>query len=101
LTFNLGAEYEFALANGWSLTPRVNYGYVGKQYTYLAYSDVTDLLPARGLFSALLTLRLPSETVVELYGSNLTDREYVSGQQGDNEFYGPPREYGLRVRFNF
>jgi len=62
---------------------------------------VTDLLPARGLLSALLTLRLPSNTVVELFGSNLTDREYASGQMGDNEFYGPPREYGLRVRFDF
>jgi len=101
LTFNLGMEYEFALANGSGLIPRVNYGYVGKQYTYLAYSDVTDLLPARGLFSALLTLRLPSNTVIELFGSNLTDKAYASGQMGDNEFYGPPREYGLRVKFEF
>jgi len=48
MTFNLGAEYEFALADGWSLTPRVNYGYVGKQYTYLAYSEVTDSCLFRG-----------------------------------------------------
>jgi len=101
LTFNLGMEYEIALENGWSVTPRVNYGYVGKQYTYLAYSDVTDLLPARGLLSALVTLRLPSHTTLEIFGSNLTDKEYASGQMGDNEFYGPPREYGVRVRFDF
>jgi len=39
--------------------------------------------------------------LAEVYGTNLADREYVSGQMGSNEFYGPPREYGMRVRFNF
>jgi len=97
----LGAEYEFALANGWSLLPRVNYGYLSEQYVYLSYSDQTDRLPSRGLLSALMTLRLPNNTVVEAYATNITDKEYVSGQQGSNEFYGPPREYGMRVRFVF
>jgi len=100
-SINLGAEYEIAMDNGWSLTPRINYGYLSDQYVYLSYSDQTDRLPSRGLVSALLTLRLPRNVLAEVYGTNLADREYVSGQMGDNEFYGPPREYGMRVRFNF
>jgi iron complex outermembrane receptor protein len=40
---------------------------------------------------------------VEAYGTNLSDEEYVSGQASAsrNEFYGPPREVGLRAAFNF
>ncbi len=28
-------------------------------------------------------------------------REYVTGQFNNNEFYGPPREYGLRASYRF
>jgi len=101
LTFNFGAQYDITLPSGWSLTPRINYGHVGKQYTYLAYSEITDLMPSYGLLSVLLTLRLPSDALIELYGRNLANKEYISGQMENNEFYGPPREYGIRVRFDF
>lgn len=102
LTVNLGAQYEFALENGWTLTPRVNYAYVGEQYTMLTYDKAWDLLPSRALVSALLTARSPTgATTLELYGTNLADREYMSGQIGNNAFYGAPREYGVRLRLDF
>jgi iron complex outermembrane receptor protein len=37
----------------------------------------------------------------EAYGTNLADRKYVTGQFNNNEFYGPPREYGLRASYRF
>jgi iron complex outermembrane receptor protein len=47
-----------------------------------------------------LTLRLNKWTL-EAYGTNLTNKTYVSGIAGNNEFFGAPRRYGIRgsVRF--
>lgn len=99
-TYNLGAQYAIDLGNGRRLTPRINFAYVGSQFTNLFYSPVTDQIAGRGLLSALVTLDL-GQWQVEAYGRNLTDKEYVLGQNGSNEFYGAPREYGVRVRVNF
>jgi iron complex outermembrane receptor protein len=99
-TYNAGGEYSLAIGNA-TLTPRVNYAYVGPVFTTLFYSPITDRLAGRGLLSALVTFRRDSWTV-EAYGTNLTDKEYVTGQSGgNNEFYGPPREYGVRVGVDF
>ena len=99
-TYNLGADYRFDLGGDMTLTPRVNFSYTSAQFTYLGFSPISDRLPSRGLFSALITLRTPNWRV-EAYGRNLTDKDYASGQFGINEFYGSPREYGVRVGVNF
>jgi iron complex outermembrane receptor protein len=39
--------------------------------------------------------------MVEAYGTNLSDETYVSGQFGNNQFYGAPREYGVRASIKF
>ncbi len=100
-TFNAGVDYRFDLADSISLTPRLNYAYVGSQFTSLSYSYVTDYLPSRGLLSALLTLQLPHSWYVEGYGTNLVNKVYVSGQFGNNEFFGAPRQYGVRIGSHF
>jgi iron complex outermembrane recepter protein len=100
-TFNAGLDYRFQLADNVSLTPRINYAYVGSQWASLSYSRLTDYLPSRGLLSALLTLQLPHDWYVEGYGTNLTDKIYVSGQGANNEFFGAPRQYGVRVGTRF
>jgi iron complex outermembrane receptor protein len=99
VTFNAGLDYSFALGKG-ALRPRINYAYIDAQYTNLLYSPITDRLPSRGLFSAQLTYSL-NDWSVEAYGTNLTDRVYVSGQFVNNQFYGAPREYGLRASIKF
>jgi len=85
-----------------TLKPRLNYSYVGPRFTYLAYSPVSDRIEGFGLLSALLTLHKGS-WFVEAYGTNLTDKTYVSGQAAAsrNEFYGAPRQYGMRVGADF
>jgi iron complex outermembrane recepter protein len=95
-TANIGAQYRFALP-GVSITPRVNFSYVGSQWTNLFYSPVTDYLPSRRLLSANLTFDLKSWQV-QAYGTNLTNSVYVSGEVGNSEMLGPPRQFGLRVR---
>lgn len=101
-TYNAGAEYTIDFGTDASITPRVNYAYVDSRYTYVAYSPISDRIESYGLVSALLTFRKGAWNVTA-YGTNLTDKEYVSGHASAsrNEFYGPPREYGLRVGLDF
>jgi iron complex outermembrane receptor protein len=99
-TYNAGVEYAIPVGQH-TLTPRVNYAYVGPVYTELFYSPVTDRLEGRGLLSALLTFEAQAWSV-QAYGTNLTDKEYVTGQTNEgNQFFGAPREYGLRIRREF
>ena len=100
LTYNAGIEYKFDLANGATVTPRLNYGYVSAQYVNLLYSPVTDRLASRGLVSALLTYEYDAWNL-QVYGTNLTNKEYVAGQLNTSEFYGAPRELGVRIGYNF
>jgi iron complex outermembrane receptor protein len=99
-TYNAGVQYGFDTGGGSTLTPRLNYAYVGPQFTSLFYDPVTDRLKARGLLSALLTYRA-GQYQIEAYGTNLTNKKYVTGQTGNNEFYGAPRQYGVRASLNF
>lgn len=102
-TFNAGAEYQFNLSTV-SVTPRLNYAYVSGQFTSLTYSGVTDYLPAHGLLSSLVTFKFAEHWAVDLYGTNLTDKVYRTGQGLSNQnyyFYGPPRQYGGHVRYQF
>ena len=97
-TYSLGVEYRFDLGTA-TLTPRLNYGYVGARYNYIAYGP-NDRLASRGLLSALITYER-DQWRVEAFGTNLADKTFVSGRSGDNEFYGAPREYGVRLGVKF
>lgn len=98
-TFNLGARYDLQVGNA-KITPSVNYSYVDKQFSYIGYSPISDILPSRGLLSARLGVAL-NNFLVEVYGTNLTNKTYVSGQGVSTEFFGAPREYGVRLRVDF
>ncbi|WP_308366242.1 MULTISPECIES: TonB-dependent receptor domain-containing protein [unclassified Microbulbifer] len=99
LTYSLGVQYDITL-DELRVTPRVNYAYIDDQYTYFSYSPVSDLIEGYALLSASLTLTNEAWKA-ELYGTNLTDEEYVAGQFDINEFYGAPREYGIRLGYQF
>jgi iron complex outermembrane recepter protein len=101
-TANVGVDFEIDIAPETTLTPRINYSYMGSRFTYLAYSPVSDRIGSFSLLSALLTLRKDA-WFVEAFGTNLTDERYVSGQASasTNEFYGAPRQYGVRAGFAF
>ncbi len=98
-TYNASISYELDLQSV-VITPQLNYGYVGSQFTYIGYSPISDRLDSRGLLSAQLSLQAGDFTV-EVFGTNLTDKDYVSGQDGNYEFYGAPRQYGVRLKTKF
>lgn len=99
VTLNAGVDYSIVVGKG-TLRPRLNYAYIDQQYTTLLYSPITDRLPSHGLLSAQLAYSLEN-WMVEAYGTNLADKVYVSGQSGNNQFFGAPREYGVRVSVKF
>ena len=101
-TYNLGAQYTIYLGSDVTITPRVNYAYIGSRSTYIAYDAVSDRIDSYGLLSALLMFR-KGEWYVTAYGTNLADKEYVSGHAAAslNEFYGAPLEYGVRLGVDF
>lgn len=104
-TFNAGLEYEMPIAASTTLTPRINYSYVGHQWTTLFEEPATDYLGSQGLWSASLTYQ-HKEWRVQAYGLNLANKIYVTGQTSpgtnpNNEFFGNPRQYGLRAYRSF
>ncbi len=99
-SYNAGVQYEAWLGEDVSITPRLNYAYVGPRWTNLFYNPQLDYLQGRGLLSAQITLRY-KDWEIEGYATNLTNEEYVSGQSGNSEFYGAPREYGIRASVRF
>ncbi|HEY6925336.1 MAG TPA: TonB-dependent receptor [Steroidobacteraceae bacterium] len=103
-SYNIGVQYEFRLGGDTSLTPRLNYAYVGGQFTSLTYSRVTDYLPAHGLLAAFLSWRLQGNWTIDAFGTNLTNALYRTGEglnSGNYYFYGAPRQLGVRARYEW
>jgi iron complex outermembrane receptor protein len=100
-TFNVGTEYRFDLANGDSLTPRVNFGHVGAQWATLFENRTRgDRLEARNILNAQLAYAHGDWTVTA-YGTNLTNQHYPGALNSNLYFPGPPRQYGLKVLKTF
>jgi iron complex outermembrane recepter protein len=99
LTYNLGVEYGFDFAGG-SLTPRVTYAHTDKQYASIFQNDNYYLLDARNLWGATVSYER-SNWLVQAYGINLSNSVYVAGTNGQNVYYGAPRQIGLRVNHKF
>jgi iron complex outermembrane receptor protein len=107
-TYNFGVDYTFNLPSGMTLRPRINYAFVGEQWTYFTYDVDTELLPERKLWSAQITLNQYAlknkyDWSMEAYCTNLTDEEYITGGRGDHgtETYGRQRIVGFRASFKF
>ncbi len=92
-------EYNFDLDHGATLTPRVDYSYQSSQWTTLLENS-TDYLASHGLWNAKLTYAQGRYSVTG-YVTNLANKTYVSGQFINNEFLGPPREFGVRASYRF
>lgn len=104
--YNLGVQYDRDLSRG-ALTARVDYVRRGDSYFDRANTDF-DLQEAYGLISANIRYEQDS-WFVALYGKNLGDEEYVTGQIINPPFncgcrtvgVGEPRTYGVTVGMSF
>jgi outer membrane receptor protein involved in Fe transport len=84
------------------LTPRLNYSFVGEQWTSLQQSTapINDLLGGRSILSASLSYE-QGMWRVRGFVDNLTNERYVSGTFFENEFYGAPRTAGVELSRRF
>lgn len=98
-SWNVGAAYKIE-AGDYTVTPRVNYSFVGKQFAYIGYNPVRDLIDSRGLLSANVTVEI-SNFELQVYGTNLAKKVYVTGRTATNQFVGAPREFGMRLKAAF
>jgi iron complex outermembrane receptor protein len=100
-TFNVGAQYKILMSDKDSLTPRLNFGYVGPQWaTLFENTSLGDHLAGRDIAGAQLAWQ-HARFVTTLYGTNLTDQHYVGALNSGLRFAGPPRQYGLRFLTSF
>ncbi len=96
-TFNVGAQYAFALQGGDTITPRLNYGHVSSQWATLFENRARgDLVEARDVFSGQLAWA-HGDLVASVYSTNLSDQHYVAAVNSGLRFMGAPRQYGVRV----
>jgi iron complex outermembrane recepter protein len=100
-TGNIGLDYRFSFANGTTLTPRVDYAYIGKTQGGLFRSPLLTL-DKRELVNANIRLDAGPWTST-LWATNLLDETYIGGIQNNGSLYypGARRMYGLRVARSF
>ncbi len=103
-TFNAGAEYGIPVGNSGVLTPRLNYSYIGHQWTTL-FEAPADYLRSVGLWSSSVTYDNKAWRV-QAYILNLADKVYVAGQfapgsSTNTQFVGNPRQFGVRLSYRF
>jgi iron complex outermembrane receptor protein len=100
-TFNLGMQYVFAIGEGDSLTPRVNYGHVSEQWATLFQNEARgDRVEKRDIVNAQLAWA-HGDLVTTLFATNLTDQHYVGAINSGLRFAGAPRQFGIRVAKSF
>ena len=101
VTFNASAEYVFEFSSSDTLTPRINFGHVGRQWATLFEAPARgDLIEARNILNAQLAWQHRSWTVTA-YATNLTNKHYVGALNSGLDFAGAPRQYGIRLNKTF
>ena len=100
-TFNLGVQYEVALSDGATLTPRLDYSHIGEAYTSIFNNETLgDQLEARNLVNLKLTYQR-DEWTLSAYALNATDQTYIAAINAGLRYAGPPRQFGLNLLRTF
>ncbi len=96
-TLNIGAQYIFHVAGSDTITPRLNYGHVSDQWATL-FEDAAlgDHIGERNIFNSTIAW-VHGSIIGTLYGTNLTNEQYVGALNSGLRFMGPPRQFGVRV----
>ena len=106
---NLGVGYTWPLKNGMAFVAATNYYWQDEFYTRV-FNATNDKVDNWEVWNATLTLYSADKTwFSEVWGRNLNDDDYVTGQAlGDQnvglatgQFLLEPRTYGLTLGYNF
>ncbi len=105
-TINGSVQYEFSLAGGMTLVPRLQWSHVTEQNA-TPFPSLNTIVPARDVIDARLTWDISRSWLLEGYINNLTDEVYIASQIQSSSsadggiIYGAPRTYGVRAVFKF
>jgi iron complex outermembrane recepter protein len=105
-TANAGAQYAFRVGPDQTLTPRLDYAFIGSQWaTVFENTTFEDQFSSRSLLNARLSYDI-GKLGISLYATNLTNKEYVSAQGVGLPppvllYAGPPRQFGIIARMSF
>lgn len=100
LTMNASVEYRHYTEGGMLVAPRLTYSYNDEQWAYMSHNPELDLIPSQKLLSAQVGFEF-SDYKFEIYGKNLTNQTFLTGQTEDRQFYNSPRQIGIRAGMNF
>jgi iron complex outermembrane receptor protein len=100
-TGDAGASYTVSSPIGnWILGAQ--YSYTSRTYASLFQVVPRDLLGSHSLVNANLALKLKDGIRLEAYVTNLGNVLYAAGTLGDDAaLWGPPRQFGMRVRYDY
>jgi iron complex outermembrane receptor protein len=106
-TYNASLEYDLALGGG-VLTPRLQFSHIGDQWTQL-YHASQDFFPGHDVLDFRLAWRGPEHWRLEGFLTNVTNEVYVAGVAAgpvatpyiNSLALGPPRQFGVRVQYEF
>jgi iron complex outermembrane receptor protein len=100
-TYNLGAQYAFNLGSDNTLIPRISFAHVASQWASMFDdSALGDHLGPRNLLGAQLEYDIGTWSLT-LYGSNLTNQQYVASNNSGALYAGLPRQFGIRLTKTF
>ncbi len=106
---NFAAQHAFAIADGFELTPRIEYSYTDQRYFDINQLEAISSRGSHSLINARLSLSpIDAGWEFALWGKNLADEDYIT-DAGDlratlgfiPQYYGPRRSYGLQVSAKF
>ena len=105
ITATAGIQYDLKFGS-WTVTPRLQASYMDEQLS-TPFPYVATIVPSRTLADFRLTA-WPSEKLrLEAFATNLFDETYIAAQVQDASsatggiIYGPPRQVGIRAKFDF
>ena len=100
-TLSAGAQYAIPVAEGLTLTPRVDYAHISAVWgTLFQAAELGDYLKARNIVNAQATLDNGTWSIAA-FSTNLTDQHYIGSLNGIRRLAAAPRQYGLRVSTKF
>jgi iron complex outermembrane receptor protein len=105
ITVTAGIQYDMQVGR-WTLTPRLQASYLDEQLS-TPFPYVATIVPSRTIADLRLTARPSEKLRLEAFATNLLDETYIAAQVQDASsasggiIYGPPRQVGVRVKFDF
>jgi iron complex outermembrane receptor protein len=101
-TGNVGVGYDIHTDTGLTITPRVDYAYIGESRATLFKCDAVRI-PERDIMNVAINVVADNGWYFSIWSTNTLDNEYIAGIQNDGTLVtaGAPRQYGLRIGKSF